>query len=311
MKILLTGSNGFVGRSLLPLLEECSEVLTLSARHDADCSEHIRSEYDVASFARLVKLYKPDRIIHLAGVMKSESPDIYYRVNFHYAQTILSVARADTKRPQVILIGSAAEYGINHPDSCLFCEEQDGIPTNYYGTSKLAQTKLGLWYQNDGLPVTILRVFNLTGPGQGINFVLGKVVNYIVHYTGQLTNQSSRKLSLETGFLGDQRDFLDVRDFCGLLRNVSCMDYKEDYPLLNVCTGSGIKVRDLVEELLFLRDIPYSVIQEKVSSNETPNAIIGDPKKFIEFYGSSLVFDSGRTLRAMLEAGLNSDNGTA
>ena len=311
MKILLTGSNGFVGRSLLPLLEEGSEILTVSVRDDADCSEHILSEYDVASFARLVKLYKPDRIIHLAGVMKSESPDIYYRVNFHYAQTILSVARADPKRPQVILIGSAAEYGINHADSLLLCEEQDGIPINYYGASKLAQTKLGLWYRKDGLPVTILRVFNLTGPGQGINFVLGKVVNYIVHYTSQLINQSSSNLPLEIGFLGDQRDFLDVRDFCRLLRNISCTDYKEDYPLLNVCTGTGTKVRDLVEELLFLRDIPYSVIQEEVSPNETPTAIIGDPKKFIEFYGSSLVFNSGRTLRAMLEAGLDSNTETA
>ncbi|MBO67038.1 MAG: hypothetical protein CL398_01885 [Acidiferrobacteraceae bacterium] len=311
MKILLTGSNGFVGRVLLPLLEECSEVLTISARHDAECSEYIRSEYDDTSLARLIKLYKPDKIIHLAGVMKSESPDAYYRVNCHYAQTILSVARADPKRPQVILIGSAAEYGINYVDSELFREEQDGIPVNYYGISKLAQTKLGLWYQRNGLPVTILRVFNLTGPGQGIEFVLGRVVNYIGQYATQFTSQSSINLPLQTGFLGDQRDFLDVRDFCGLLRNISCMDYKEDYSLLNVCTGSGIKVRDLVEELLLLRDIPYSVVEEKANSNQTPTAIVGSPKKFIQFYGSSLVFDSGRTLRAMLDEVADSDTVTS
>jgi nucleoside-diphosphate-sugar epimerase len=107
-------------------------------------------------------------------------------------------------------------------------------PVNDYAVSKLAMEMMArLWL--DRLPITIVRPFNYTGPGQSLDFVLPKIV---AHF-------ACRQRSIMLGNLDVERDFSDVNSiadaYCRLL------DSAPRGEVFNLCSGRAVSLRTVLE----------------------------------------------------------------
>ena len=295
MRVLVTGTSGFVGKTLLERRYGLDDVLTLSTNCGTSTDETLQSEYDVERCSLILKKYQPDAIVHLAGVMKSEIPEEYFRVNFHYANTLLASAREFNQSTKIVLIGTAAEYGIKGLESQPLSEINRCVPISQYGVSKLAQTELGLWYARNGMQVITCRPFNLIGPGQSDSFVLGKATEYLRLVRNTSFNESK---VLQLGFLGDYRDFVDVRNFCEVVVRILDEEYR-DVKILNICTGKPTLIRDAVDKAFELAKVPRHLYQEKKVSR-LPTKVSGDTEQFKNMFNYELDFNMEFVLRDML-----------
>jgi dTDP-glucose 4,6-dehydratase len=180
--VLVTGGLGFIGSHLVRRLlsERCIRSLTvLDSRSFGDAylsrliiPDDLRLRIvkgDVREDGTILGLAAGcDAIFHLAArthVQESiRDPRSHLDVNGFGTLSVLEAARAHGCR--VILASSSEVYG-NDASGDGICEHSPCRPRSPYAASKAASDHLSLAYgATYGLDVTILRLFNVFGPGQ-------------------------------------------------------------------------------------------------------------------------------------------------
>jgi nucleoside-diphosphate-sugar epimerase len=170
MKILVTGANGFVGRSLVAqLLERGENVRALVLPREAipetwrNRVEVMRGDVtapDIVSSA----VAGSEAIYHLAAhVALWDKPELYERVTLGGTRHVLQAAMENAAH--LILLSSVTVYG--DALACDLCDEEHpfGTPFGPYGRSKQAQEKLVREFQEaHGLKATIVRAGPVFGP---------------------------------------------------------------------------------------------------------------------------------------------------
>src|SRR5688572_24962574 len=177
MKALITGGGGFCGQHLLHYLRKQSvEVFTMAPRAGAQDHYQIASVDDVEGMTSAIRESRPDFIFHLAGIAWCESPSLLYRVNVEYAAELLKATeRADRKGIPILLVGTAAEYGLVSAEDLPVSEDYPPRPYNHHGISKFAQTLAGLAAAEAGHRVVIVRPGNIVGAGMPRHLLLGRI----------------------------------------------------------------------------------------------------------------------------------------
>ena len=162
MNILVTGSNGFLGKHLMLLLPGAYGVPSQT--------------YDLRGFANIDALFhhaKPDVIFHLAADVGGLSYNlgnpahIYYNNVMMNTQLIQRAALSGVKK--FVFVSSACAYPKYNPlptrEHCLF----NGLPEESnlsYGISKrMALVQLQACYQQYGMDFSYPVLANLYGPG--------------------------------------------------------------------------------------------------------------------------------------------------
>lgn len=132
MKILITGSNGFIGKNLSVYLKELShEVLTFK-RDDSDLFE---------------KINQSEFIFHLAGVNRPKDDKDFYNINVGLTEELIEGVKK-TKRNIPILFASSTQVLLDNP----------------YGVSKKqAEDKLLAFHEQSQNHVYILRLPGVFG----------------------------------------------------------------------------------------------------------------------------------------------------
>jgi len=243
IRVMLSGASGFVGKHFLNCLDASTSVLEVSLRKESGVTEILESVFDTQKLENLIAKFKPHRFYHLAGLMKGQQAEEFYRINLLYAKSIFEAVSAVAPETEIIVIGSGAEYArdLNHTPP--YREQMECVPKTNYGLSKLLQTTLGLRYANQGLNVFIPRIFNLVGPCQGPDFVVGRAVQQCI------TKPTAKDAGPITfGDLSGLRDFLDVRDVCAILWELPKFSEARGR-ILNICSGEPRPVRELVDEV--------------------------------------------------------------
>jgi nucleoside-diphosphate-sugar epimerase len=145
---------------------------------------------------------------------------------------LLSAVKSLQPPPHVVIAGSGYEYA---PQSIPLTEDDPVFPASPYGVSKAAGTFCAGEYSAQ-IPITVLRIFNVYGPGEQ----LPRLLPYIVK-NAKLGNR------VELTPCEQMRDFLYVRDVASVFwRALECAPQNRGLRILNVGSGSARPLKDFV-----------------------------------------------------------------
>ncbi len=229
-KILITGSSGFIGKSLVNFLN--SKFYHIIETGNSKI-------IDLCKWNEVKNISTADVIIHLAG--KNFVPDSfknplqYYNNNIVSTINILEKAKNDGSK---VIFFSTYLYG--NPLYLPINENHPKRPLNPYTQSKLLCEELCEAYNRDfGVPVTIFRPFNIYGPGQNPSFFIPTIINQIDNELIQL-NDSRPK-----------RDFIYIDDIVDAVWRSIDYDH-HNFNLFNLGSGVSTSVKDIVNMIIKL-----------------------------------------------------------
>jgi GDP-4-dehydro-6-deoxy-D-mannose reductase len=279
-RALITGINGFVGSYLAShLLDMEWEVFGFDLRADGLSANFFQGEItDPGALKRTLDEANPDIIFHLAGVIKSPHVNVLYKANLLGTVTLLDQVIESNHRPVVVIAGSSAVYG--HKSSTTPINEQVKLrPVTHYAVSKVAQEAVALrYYEAYHLPVMILRMFNLLGPGQSADLACSAFARQIALAEARGENE------IVTGNLDARRDFVDVRDAVRAFGLVA--EKGKPGQAYNVCSGRAVAIRECLDEMISMSPYRFEVRMdaERIQKNDVP-VQMGSSRKLTQLVG--------------------------
>ncbi len=266
-RAFITGAAGFVGGHLIAHL--AAEGWDLSA-HDVRTAGALSKFYqfdliEQASLQRALQEARPDAVFHLAGALKAERPEQFYTLHVLGTVALLEAVIASGLRPVILIASSSAVYGAGTGQKPI-TERFEPRPLTHYAVSKLAQEMVAMRYWRAfGLPVILVRTFNLLGPGLSPQMACSDFARQIAQ-----AEQTGRPAAISTGNLDARRDFVDVRD---AVRAYALLAGK-GWPgqVYNVASGRAVSIRECLEFLRAQARVPTETALDpaRVQQNDVP-----------------------------------------
>ena len=260
-RILLTGAGGFVGRHLSRTLREAlpaTEIVGTGTGNPIGPGLHPLDLTDAEAVQAVVRRFRPDACIHLAGIttisVARGDPDQAWHVNL---LGTLALARAILQHApgcRFVFASSAEVYGSSFRSGAALDEAALLAPGNTYAATKAAADLALGALAAEGLQVVRLRPFNHTGAGQSADFVLPAFARQIARIEA-----GQQPPVLRVGALEPRRDFLDVRDVCEAY--VACVRARslESGLVLNLASGVPRRIGDVLDALRRLAGVEAAV----------------------------------------------------
>ena len=249
-KVLITGSEGFVGKNLIRYLKNYSYIVKTSDQAN-----------DLKLSASWKQFEKCDCLIHLAGksfVPQSwEAPAQFIENNILLITNALEYCRIN--KTKLIFLSS---YLYGNCKSLPIKEDSPIEANNPYALTKLLSEKLCQFYkENFQLNHLILRVFNLYGPGQPNNFLLSKIINQVKY---------EKFIQLES--LKPKRDYVYIDDLCSAI--VKSINYEGHENIFNIGSGKSYSVKEVIDIVQSIYGTSLDVLEKKISrKNEIFNTL--------------------------------------
>jgi NAD dependent epimerase/dehydratase len=258
-KVLITGSDGFIGSHLAERLVELGASVRAMVlynsfnswgwldRVEQDKREHleivaadIRDPYRIQDLMNTVEI-----VFHLAALIaipySYRSPDSYIDTNVKGTVNVLQAAKhCGVKR--VIHTSTSEVYGT--AQFVPITEEHPLVGQSPYAASKIAADQFAVsFHRSFDLPVTIVRPFNTYGPRQSARAIIPTVI----------TQALSGKKVIHIGNTRPTRDFTYVTDTAeGLIK---AAEHEEAIgKTLNLGSNSEISIGALVDKIRNLMD---------------------------------------------------------
>ena len=257
MKILITGSSGFIGYHLADLLSKKNKVLGID-NHNNYYSENIKKKRlfllkknknftfkkinlkNKNSLEEIFKKFKPEVVYHCAGqpgVIYSLKNPKSYKINNIIVTKIICDLSKKYNIKKFLFASSSSVYG----DQKKFpIKETFKLnPKNPYAKTKLRSEKIIIsTFNNSKIAFVIFRFFTVYGP-------FGRPDMFIHKFLNSLKNRKSIKLH-NKGL--NYRDFTYVGDVVKILHK--SLYKKIDKKILNICRSKPIITTKLVKLIL-------------------------------------------------------------
>lgn len=305
-KVLVTGANGFAGQHLVSCLAQEYEVVGITSPRSSLLSQagitYLSADItDSKTIKAIVSDHRPDFIVHLAAQTTGwfQNPTQLFEINLmstiNLYESIATLKNDDGYDPRILYVSSSEVYGkTTNPH---FIEEgAPFFPVNHYASSKAAADRVSYSYtQSHDLNILILRAFTHTGPGTKRGSFVSDMASQIVRL-----EKSPHDNEIRVGNLDAIRDYSDVRDVVHAYRLV----LKADLPrgtALNVCSGTGVKVRDILDTMIKLakKEIIVKPDPDRIRPSDVP-VFIGDNSKLVQATGWKQSIEISDTLREAL-----------
>lgn len=290
MKVLITGSRGYIGSTLAKTLTSLDHIPIGVDRDINPNGSAIYGLFHHANFedkfvAELVADLKIDTICHLAADASVPdsvaSPGKYYENNTSNTIKLLNNLVEKNWKGKFIFSSTAAVY---EPKSTLMGESDTLSPPNPYGVSKLmCEEVLKDYNRAYGIDVVNFRYFNVAGAWDDVGDHL-----HSTHVIQKLCYAGARDITFEIfGIDRDTpdgtcvRDYLHVRDVCDAhVKAIEFLSKNKGYHTYNLGTGNGISVRRLVNEFsVNTRKTIY--IGEGEPRPGDPDYLVADGHRFV------------------------------
>lgn len=277
MKILITGSSGFIGSNLRRLLENKEiEVVSYDIRENP--------LDDVRDISRLrEKVVGVDGIVHLAAVSRVkvayQNPLQCIDINVGGIINILETAREMVNSPWVIF-GSSREVFGESPDLPV-TEESPLGPINVYGVSKMTGENLcQMFSKNYSLKTRIIRFSNVyTGTNDQLDRVIPKFILRAFSGKDLFINGTGEEMIFDFTYIDDlvAGVWKCIEDISK--RNVLCDDF-----ILG--TGRPVSLKELAE-IIVEKAGTKSKINYREARSYDVDKFYADPTKAKEMLGFS------------------------
>lgn len=256
MTILVTGTGGGLGKSLLPFLRSYyNEPVIGSGRNKTDDENYYTCDFtDELAVLELIKTVQPRLIFHLVGSFTGQF-ELDFQANTLSAKFIFDSLLSEKLATRVLIFGSAAEYGAVTDADNPISETFPCCPISIYGLSKAYQTDMATYYaRTQNLDIVIARVFNLAMSGLSQRLFIGRANAMILAYNNGDIKQ------LEFGNLNSVRDYIDFEN--AMKQLLAIAEHGISGEIYNVGSGSPKKMRSLLQEMLEKEGIPWSSVIE-------------------------------------------------
>lgn len=281
MRTLVTGGAGFIGSHIVEELLRSGHTVRVLDNFSTGTRKNTESfqgnveimEGDLRD-AGTVKAAVRDveQVFHLAAFISvpqsMSDPETCFAVNVGGTVTLLEAARQAGSR-KVVLSSSTAVYG--NTDVFPTTEETPLQPLSPYALSKqVNELYARLYTQILGLPVTVLRYYNVYGPRQRPDSDYAAAIPIFVR---QLT--AGKPITI----FGDgkqSRDFIFVKDV--VRANLLAAESDSAGESYNICTGHETSLLDLLEELSEISPVPPQVLFDAPRSGDIYRSV-GSPEK--------------------------------
>lgn len=267
MRILVTGSEGFIGSHLVEnLIKRKYQVKALTLYNfqnsfgwlDAlDPSlkkkvEIIPGDIRDLNFVRNIS-NNVDSIIHLAALISIPysyiSPKSYIDTNINGTYNILEAARIN-KVKKIVIASSSEVYGT--ANFVPITENHSLNAQSPYAASKIAADQIAIsFFKSYNLPVTIIRPFNTFGPRQSIRAIIPNIILQAI----------SKKRIVKVGNLFPTRDFTFVDDTVnGFVKALKNRD--SNGQVINLGSGFEVSIKEIINILKKDFKLDFQIIKE-------------------------------------------------
>lgn len=229
-KIIVTGTEGFIGKNFLKSLNNNFIVVKIN-------EDIFNNPNWTDSLKEILGDTKPSAVFHFGACSDTLETDVNYMMTRNYEFTKILSDYCFLHNTKIIYSSSAANYGTN------------GIyPSNLYGWSKYAAEQYVI--QNGGIA---LRYFNVYGPGEEHK---GRMAS--VAYQMWKKHKIGEEVKLFPG--KPKRDFVFVDDVVSA--NLEAYNNYDEYHFHWFEVGSG--EAKTFEDVLDVFEIPYDYTDESL-----------------------------------------------
>lgn len=252
IKVIITGSDGFVGKHLTALLKKGNHKIYPLDKAQADITNYQAVE------KYLLKI-KPDQVYHLAGFASGagEDRDLIFKVNVQGTINIIKALKSLDRPVKILLASTAYVYG-----NTFKCADENGKieAKSFYDQSKIKMEQEARKFISSKTEIVITRASNHIGPGQKLGFV-------VPDFCSQIAKEKSSEEIL-VGNLAAKRDIFDVRDCVKAYKLV--MQKGKSGQIYNIGTGKTISIKDILEKLINIsgKKIAYRIDSKRMRPSD-------------------------------------------
>lgn len=258
MRVLVTGSDGFIGSHLTEALVRAGHDVRAFTLYNSfgtrgwldRCASDVRGKFEIIAgdvrdpFGVKESMQGCDAVMHLAALIgipySYQSPSSYVETNVSGTLNIVQAAR-DLGLQRVIHTSTSEVYG--SAQFVPITEEHPLQGQSPYSASKIGADHIALsYFLSFGTPVTVVRPFNTYGPRQSARAVIPTIISQI----------ASGNRRVKIGALGPTRDFNFVGDtVAGFMAALNSDSVNGE--TINIGSNYEISIRDtakLIAELM-------------------------------------------------------------
>ena len=293
MKILVFGSNGLVGSSLVRQLKKNSEnEIFASNRNDTDL-------FHIDQTKKVIKMFKPEIVVNCAAMVGGIVANNSYRSQFLINNLKINInifeSLIDLPETNIINLGSSCIYPLNAPNPIKESYLMEGKlePTNSpYAMAKLTAIELGDSLEKQyGHKVLDLMPTNLYGPNDNFSKDGSHVIPGLISRMHESKIKNKNQFHV-WGTGTPLREFLFVEDLADAI--IFLMKNKITSGIYNVGSSEETSISALTN--LIKKHIDYE--GEILFDHSKPD---GNPRKLLD---SSKLFSLGWKPKYSLDKGI-------
>jgi UDP-glucose 4-epimerase len=278
-RVIVTGASGFIGLNLVRLLSDLgAEIMVIDRIQPAERLPNVQFEW--ADLRHLDKVYEADYLIHFAAITNAGFAERYpldtFEVNVLGTVNLLNHVRIKKRVlfPSTALVYKASDRPIS--------EEAEKDLTSTYALSKnVGEEVIKFHCQRMGVGHTIVRFFNIFGPGQLPMYIVPQVLSQI---------RENNRIEIRNGTV--MRDLLFVDDCIDAVLKLSVTPAAED-TVFNIGSGHIVSILDVAKaavEASGRQNVEITDLEEKIEYS--PTAIMADIDKvqsIIDWYPKTVL----------------------
>jgi GDP-L-fucose synthase len=245
--VLITGSGGFVGSNLLPLIKEKAVHVTPVNRHEYDL-------LDQSQIRRMFTDHKPDIVFNLAGLVggilaNKEKPADFCYQNLVMGTMVLHEAFLAGVKKYITLIG-----GCSYPASADNPIKEDDLWNGYpqpesapYSLAKaMSVVQAQAYRKQHGFNAIVLVPGNIYGPYDNFDLESSHVIPALIRKFHYAKEHELPEVTV-WGSGKPVRDFVYIKDACHAI--ISAAEVYSGSEIINISSAIPVSIKSLVETI--------------------------------------------------------------